>query len=356
MDRFNPFVTGRSGSSLLTGAVLVLAATAAMPQTAGPTTGLPDLKGKTFVFASFGGDLQKNQDAAWLKPFATATGVKISQTDSPDLARLQLQQQADNVGVDIVEADSPIVDRGCGTVFLPVQLDRSQIDPALDSNKCGVPVVKFSFVLAYNAKTLGKAPTSVADFFDVQKFPGRRGAFNNPHSGLLEVALIADGVARDKVYPADVDRALKKAASIKSSIDFKGSFALLQDALASGDLAMAVLPNGRALNAAKANPDIKVVFKDAVTLYDNLAIPKGAKNVEAATAFLQFVAKHDTQLALAERFPYGTGTKGAAPKLGEQARNFFPDTYAGDLLIQNAKWWAANDASVQQRWLDTFSK
>lgn len=347
---------GKVGPVLVLSAAMLMATMSSMAQTAASAAALPDLKGKSFVFGGFGGDLQKNEDAAWLKPFAAATGVKISQTDSPDLARLQLQQQAKNVGVDVIQIESSTVNIGCGTTFLPVQIDRSQLDPTLDSNKCGVPVVKFSFVLAYNSKVFPVAPTSVADFFNVQKFPGRRGVLNNINSGVVEVALIADGVPRQKLYPVDIDRALKKASSIKSSIDFKGSFALIQDALASGAVPMAVLPNGRALNAAKANPDIKVVFKDAITLYDNLVIPTGAVNVDAATAFLQYTARHATQLALTERFPYGSGTKGAAPQLSEQARSFYPDSFANDLLIQDSKWWAANESVAQQKWLETFSK
>lgn len=317
---------------------------------------LPDLKGQNLVFAGFGGDVQKNEDAAWLKPFAAATGVKISQTDSPDLARLLLQQQAKNVNADVIQIEASTVNLSCGTTFAKVTIDRSQIDPALDLNDCGVPVVKFSFVLAYNAKLFPTVPTSVTDFFDTDKFPGRRAALNNINNGLTEVALLADGVPHDHLYPLDMTRALNKVDSIKASTDLKGSLALVQDALASGDVAMAILPNGRAFNAARSNPDIKVVFKDAITLYDNLAIPTGAKNLPAATAFLQYVARHKTQLALAERFPYGVGTRGAPAQLSEQARAFYPDTYAGELLIQDPKWWAANQASAQQQWLETFSQ
>ncbi len=346
-------IVRKIGLTLMFSVPMLLTAKSSMAQTA---AGLPNLAGKSFVFAGFGGDLQKNQDAAWLKPFAAATGVKVSQTDSPDLARLQLQQQAKNVGIDVLQIESSTVDAGCGTTFVPLQIDRSQLDPALDSNKCGVPVVKFSLVLAYNSKAFPVPPTSVADFFDLQKFPGQRGALNGINSGLAEVALIADGVPRQKLYPVDIDRVMKKASSIKSSIDFKGTFAVLQDALASGAISMAVLPNGRAFNAAKTNPDIKAVFKDAITLYDNLVIPTGAVNVDAATAFLQYTARHATQLALAERFPYGSGTKGAAPKLSDQARIFYPDTFANDLLIRDSKWWGANEAMAKQRWLDTFSK
>jgi putative spermidine/putrescine transport system substrate-binding protein len=317
---------------------------------------LPDLKGKSFVFAGFGGDLQKNQDAAWLQPFAAATGARVQQTDSPDLATLKTQQEAHNVASDVVEIESSTVDANCGTVFMKVNIDRSQINPAYDTNKCGVPVVKFSFVLAYNAKKYPTPPTSVADFFDIAKFPGQRAVNSQSNSGLLETALLADGVDQAKVYPIDLDRAIAKIKSVKDSITTLATFALIQDGLANGEFDMALLPNGRALNASKANPDIKAVFKGAVTLYDNLAIPIGAKNVDAATAFLQYAATHKTQVALAERFPYGMGTVGAAPVLDDKAKGFFPDSFGDQLLLQDASWWSANDATVKDRLTSLFSQ
>lgn len=316
-----------------------------------------DLAGKTFVFGGFGGDLQKNQDLAWLQPFATATGVKIDQTDSPDMVTLKTQQEASNVALDVVQIESSTVDANCGTVFMEVSIDRSQLNPALDTNKCGVPVVKFSFVLAYNAAKFPEAPTSVADFFNTEKFPGiraiRGGAFN---VGIVETALLADGVEAASMYPIDLDKAAAKIETIKDSIEVKESFAVIQDGLANGEFDMALVPNGRALNASKSNPDIKVVFAGAVTLYDNLAIPTGAKNPEAATAFLQYVALHSTQTALTELFPYGMGTVGDAPKLDDQAKGFFPDTYADQLLMQDAGWWGANEAAVTDRLTAIFAQ
>lgn len=315
-----------------------------------------DLKGKSFVFAGFGGDLQKNEDAAWLQPFAAETGVTIQQTDSPDLATLQTQQEAKNVGADVIQIESSIVDPNCGTVFMETAIDRAEILPEFNTNKCGVPVVKFSFVLAYNSKKYPTPPTSVADFFDVSNFPGPRAVNPQSNSGLLEAALLADGVERDKIYPIDIDLAVKKVETIKDSIMTLATFALIQDGLANGEFDMALLPNGRALNAAKTNPDIKAVFNGAITLYDNLAIPTGAKNPEAATAFLQYVARHKTQVALAEKFPYGMGTVGAAPNLDEQSKAFFPDTYGDELLLQDTTWWAANDAAVKERMTTLFSQ
>lgn len=323
---------------------------------AGAQGALPDLKGKSFVFASFGGDLQKNQDAAWLQPFAAATGVRIDQTDAPDLAKIQTQQEAKNVGVDIVEIESSTVDANCGTVFQRVDIDRSQLNPTYDTNKCGVPVVKFSFVLAYNGKKYPTPPASVADFFDVKKFPGTRAARTGANVGLIEAALLADGVKPEQIYPIDINRALKRIETIKSSAILKDTFAPLQDGLANGEFDMALLPNGRAFNASKVNPDIKAQFVGAVTLYDNLAIPTGAKNSEAAKAFLQYTATNAAQLELAKRFPYGVGTKGDAPKLDDKAKAFYPDTYTDRLLIQDSKWWGANEAAVGERLTSIFAQ
>ena len=335
---------------------LTTAATLSLGVTVATAQSLPRLNGKTFVFGGFGGDLQKNQDLAWLQPFAAATGVKIIQTDSPDMASLKTQQEAQNVAADVIEIEASTVDSDCGTVFEKVQIDRSQINPKLDTNRCGVPVVKFSYVLAYNAKKYSEAPTSVADFFNTQKFPGTRAIRGGSNVGIIESALLADGVKASSIYPIDLDRAVSKVGKIKGSIEVKDSFAIIQDGLANGEFDMALVPNGRAFNASKTNPDIKAVFVGAVTLYDDLVIPTGAKNAGPATAFLQYTALNGTQVALAEKFPYGMGTVGDAPKLDDQAKRFFPDSYADQLLLQDAGWWGKNDAAVNDRLTALFAQ
>ncbi len=42
-----------------------------------------------------------------------------------------------------------------------------------------VPVISYSVVVGYRSDKLGgKAPTSFADFFDLDNFPGKRGVYN----------------------------------------------------------------------------------------------------------------------------------------------------------------------------------
>ena len=63
---------------------------------------------------------------------------------------------------------------------------------------------------------------TIADLFDLQKFPGKRALQKDPFVN-LEWALIADGVAIKDVYkvlgtPEGVDRAFKKLDTIKKDV------------------------------------------------------------------------------------------------------------------------------------------
>src|SRR3546814_14961578 len=62
-------------------------------------------------------------------------------------------------------------------------------------------------------------PSSLQDFFDLERFPGPRGLRRTPMTS-LEWALLADGVPGDKVYSllrteAGVARAFAKLATIR---------------------------------------------------------------------------------------------------------------------------------------------
>src|SRR3546814_4432365 len=65
-------------------------------------------------------------------------------------------------------------------------------------------------------------PSSLQDFFDLERFPGPRGLRRTPMTN-LEWALLADGVPGDKVYSllrteAGVARAFAKLATIRDDI------------------------------------------------------------------------------------------------------------------------------------------
>ena len=97
---------------------------------------------------------------------------------------------------------------------------------ALLDADAGVPVVK-----DFTAKV--KEKPSLADFFDFKKYPGKR-LMRKDSQAMYELALMADGVPKDKLYPLDAPRALKKIMAIKKDLLFWNSGAesqtLLRDA------------------------------------------------------------------------------------------------------------------------------
>lgn len=316
-------------------------------------SGLPDLAGQSLTFAGFGGALQENQTKAWFDPFTAATGATINQTDNTGMAALQTQIDAGNVQWDVVEDAQFAADSECGKLFEKIpDVDRSQIDPKFITNECGVPIIKFSFILGYNKDKYPTPPTSIGDFVNVKDFPGKRAASSAAVNGPIEAALLGSGVPADQLYPLDVDKAISVLDGVKGDIVFKETFAEIQDGLAAGEFDMALLPNGRAYNASVANPSIAATWGDALTLWDNALIPVGAPNKEAATAFLNYIAKADTQKALSEIFPYGVLTAGEPPVLSDALMPFFPDNPANleSLLFQDQKWWAENNDAVSQKW------
>ncbi|WP_051793001.1 extracellular solute-binding protein [Amycolatopsis jejuensis] len=319
----------------------------------GGSGGAADSGGKSFTFAGFGGALQDSQAKAWFTPFGAAHGVTVNQTANSGVAALQTQVQSGSVQWDVVEDAQFQADSGCGTLYEKIpDVDRSAIEPKFVTNECGVPVVKFSFVLAYNSNKYPKPPVSVGDLVNAKDFPGKRGVSDKPVDGVLEAALLGDGVAPDALYPLDYRKAIAKLGSIKGDLVFKSSYAELQDGLVSGNLDLALLPNGRAYDAAKLNPAVKVAWTDAITLYDNALLVKGAPNAALGKTFLGYLAKPDTQAALSKVLPYGVLTSGTPPKLAAEVEPFFPDNpaHSGSLRYQDQKWWAQNQDAVTTAW------
>src|SRR3546814_12005440 len=81
----------------------------------------------------------------------------------------------------------------------------------------------WSYVIGYDGDRIkGPGPQSWADFWDMKRFPGKRGMRRTPKYS-LEFALMADGVPADRVYPmlrtpAGVDRAFRKTDETKPHV------------------------------------------------------------------------------------------------------------------------------------------
>ena len=111
---------------------------------------------------------------------------------------------------------------------------RSKLDPRFVTDH-SVGSFYYSFVIGCNPGSVSECPKTWADLFDTTKFPGKRTFYKWSAPGVIEVALLADGVAPAKLYPLDLDRAFKKLDTIKGDIIWWSGGAQSQQLLASAE-------------------------------------------------------------------------------------------------------------------------
>ncbi|MFK7854001.1 MAG: ABC transporter substrate-binding protein [Granulosicoccus sp.] len=275
---------------------------------------------KTVTIASWGGSYQEAQSKALFEPASANTGIVVKQETYGGMADVRLQVSSGAVSLDIVASGSGSAARA-GVEGLLEPLDYSIIDvstfyPTLKSEFC-VGGDVFSTVYAWNTETYGDSgPQSWADFWDVDKFPGKR-AYRAKVAGALEPAIMADGVAPEDVYTVldseeGIERALDKIRELTPHIDvFWSSGAQHAQLMKDGEVDMTTGWNGRFDNAAKDGAKVSYSFNQALLDYDCFAIPKGAPNKDVAMEFLAEISKAEYQDDLPKYITYGPTNKAA---------------------------------------------
>ena len=332
---------------------------------------------------SWGGAYTASQVAAYHKPWTAKTGhTVVSEDYNGGLAEVRSQVEAGNVTWDIVDVELPQAEAGCAegifeTIDWSILPDGADGTPAVDDfipgalHECAVANIVWSTIFAYDkSKMSGAMPTSINDFFDVKKFPGKRGIRKNPTAN-LEMALVADGVPSSQVYdvlstPEVVDRAFKKLDSIKDHAVFWEAGAQPPQLLADGEVVMTTAYNGRIFNAvAKENKPFIIVWDAQVFSTDLWAIPKGAPNLELALDFLAFSTATEQLAKQASFISYGPARKSSAPLVTHYDGR--PDLPMGPqmptapenfktAIPTNMEFWADNEEELAERfnaWLSS---
>src|SRR5690606_20817399 len=110
-------------------------------------------------------------------------------------------------------------------------------------------------VVAWNSSSMHDIPGPEA-VFDLETYPGKRAIRSSTTYVALEIAPLAAGVAKEDLYPLDIDRAFAKLDEIKDEIIFYTANEQGVQLLASGQAQIGIIPNGRAFKASKDGLDI----------------------------------------------------------------------------------------------------
>jgi putative spermidine/putrescine transport system substrate-binding protein len=299
---------------------------------------------------SFGRADQAALTKAYYRPFREATGIDVK-SFSYDGQTTELEQMAKTGKTvwDVIQVESRTLELGCQQGLFE-KLDYTKIGNKSDFipgavSDCGVGIFAWSMALAYDAEKVKGAPKSWADFWDLKKYPGKRG-LRRSAKYTLEIALLADGVAPADVYKMlatkqGVDRAFKKLDRIKRDIVWWQAAADPALYLSDGFFVMTSAYTLWIDREQQRKKSFRIAWDGSLYDVDSWAIPKNTPKALEAYQFIAFASKPETQKVLSEQLAYGPTSTKALPLLDTELAGTLPSAEAnlkGALKVDTAFW------------------
>ncbi|HTW26013.1 MAG TPA: extracellular solute-binding protein [Acetobacteraceae bacterium] len=302
----------------------------------------------------------------YFDPFTKDTAIPVaSLTWDGRLATLQAKIGGGDAGWDLVQMPGEETLIGCTRGWLQkidwVRLGGKSRYEDRGVSDCGVGAGVFAYVLAWDRDKFQGMPTW-ADFWDVAKYPGKRGLRRGAKTN-LEIALLADGVAPSDIYRTlatkdGLERAFRKLDQLKPYVVWWQTPAEAAHILGSGEVLMTSAPNIRITDANRAeHRNFGIQWKQSLSEVSFWAIPKGNGATDAAYSLLGFVGEPQREAALQALVPYGGLAKGANARLSQEQKAISPATQAHlqESMPIDQTFWRDNLAKLDERfeaWLE----
>jgi putative spermidine/putrescine transport system substrate-binding protein len=312
--------------------------------------------GQKVVFASWGGVYQEASKIGYCDSFAAKTGAIVIQDGPVDYAKLRTMIQSGAPTWDVVDVTIDfLLNAAQDNLF--EKIDTSIVDtkllPAKFVHEYGIANIVWSYNIAYSKEMFpdGKHPKTWAEFFDTAKFPGRR-ALRDRVNPMLEIGLLADGVAPEKLYPLDVDRALKKLEPFKKSAVWWTTNSQSQQLMVDGECSLGILNNGRIYDIVQKGAKVGIEWNQNLQSVDYLVVPRGSKAKDAAMALIAEMMLPESQARVSNKMPLAPTNpeafklinKEVAPWLSTEPAN------AQQGFPVNEDYWRENYKKLAERW------
>jgi putative spermidine/putrescine transport system substrate-binding protein len=307
-----------------------------------------------------GGASSKAQQETWGAFYEKQTGGKLNWDGSqPSNGKIKAMVEAKNVIWDICDLGPQAVGElgpiGMLTKIDYTIVDKNKVIPEF-AYEYGICNYLFSHVLAWDSKVVTSPPT-LADYYDVKKYPGKRGMRKDPVA-VFEAALQADGVDKDKLYPLDVDRALKKIASIKQHVIFWGDHSQSQSLIRDGEVVMGIMSHTRAgLVKTETKGRVDWSFRGGFLIPSIWVVPANNPAGKQVMHFIRATQDPQTQIALMRALGNGPANPEAdklvPPEL--QATNPGAAVNVATQVKMGTEYWMKNYAENLKKYLDVIS-
>ncbi|MAC78734.1 MAG: ABC transporter substrate-binding protein [Rhodobacteraceae bacterium] len=334
-----------------------LTALGAMGMTVALKPGMAHAEASEVVLCNWGGAAVDAFQEAFGKPFTDTTGVKlVVEGAGPSTGAIRTMVDSGNVIWDVT--DGGLIDGmtlGAGGFVEPIDysiVDKSKVREGL-AQEYGIGNYTFASVLTYNKSKFDTAPTSWTDFFDFDKFPGKR-TMCKWVQGQLELALLADGVAVEDLYPLDVDRAFAKLEPYLDDIIFWEGGAGSQQLFRDEEVTMGIIWHTRAKLLRDENPDFTWTWNGNMLSTSAWSVPKGNPAGKTVFEFINSSLDPAGQVVLLRLMGNGPTNPEAETMMTDEDRAINPTSPGntdGQVLI-NAAYYAENEAELQNQFLD----
>lgn len=252
----------------------------------------------SLVVATAGGTFQEALEAAFYADFTAATGIPVTPvTINPDeqWAKVKADTEAGNVQWDIVNVgpDSLVLQSD----YLMSLGDNCSDIPNMAVNAAegvcqgnGFLYILGGYIGGYDT-TLWPTdgPKNAADFFDTEKYPGPRCMSSGEAVYNMIIALSADGVTQEDLWPLDIDRALAKLDTIKDDVAvWWDSGDQLMQSWRNGECAIATMWAGRAKALQREGATVQQIWDGFPRDISGFGVLKDAPHPNAAKAFINY--------------------------------------------------------------------
>ena len=319
------------------------------------------------TYFTYGGAWKAAIAQAFFDPFTARTGIPVNYQEPYSFAKLRAMHEAKAQQIDVAGLsgmDVYIAARAGMTT--PVDwgiVDRSALDPRQLHQQDAIGCSSQSMNICFSRKKWPdpEHPNSWADFWNVEKFPGRR-ALRRDAVWTMEAAAKAVGIKEDAFYPLDVDRVINSLDHIKPHVKtWWSDNSQAQQLMEQEEVDLIYMTNGRATQSIlDHHAPFEMVWNEAIYAghAEGWIVPVGCPNPKGGMKVLDFIGRPEYQAVFARLLYYAPQNPKAIELLDPQLARLMPSHPENEKLahIIDYRWWAANSARLSRRfeqWLQS---
>ena len=311
-------------------------------------------KGETLTVVGWGGALEDAQREAIFKPFEEKYGVKINEVNPTDYSTVKAMCESGKIDYDVVNVQPDFAIR-MKDYLEPLDwniIDKTDFDEKW-YNDYYVASDLYSTSIVYNTKEFsGDHPSSWADVWDTTKYPGKRTFWDYP-TGMLEAALLADGVKAEDLYPLDVDRAFKKMDEIKPNVvKWWDTGAESIQLISNDESSVGAIWGSRVAEAKSQGQPVEIESNQGIIGADAWVVLKGDEKKDLAMEFINFATRPEQMAAFMKLYPNGSVNVKAYDLLDQDTLDGLatnPEKGKTQIMMDD-NWWVENGDDVIARY------